>query len=252
MKQDGLILGAALSSDEQRVLSWSSDGTMREWNAVTGEPVGPPLIFGGNIAGASLSDDKRRMITWSWTADFESSNLHVWDVEKRIIGSAIQHSELISGARLTNDGRRILTWSNNITGIGPCSARLFEVSTGQQLGPDMKHDGPVSGALFIKGEMRSSLGRKMVRARWDAVTGHQIGPAMKHDGEVEGVVLSSDQKRSVSWSGDHSVRIWNVATGEQIGPAMLHDSGVGGVVLSSDEQRILSWANDVRLECSYG
>jgi ABC transporter substrate binding protein len=70
---------------------------------------------------------------------------------------------------------RILSWSRDST------LRLWDASTGQQIGPVMKHDGIVQGALLTKDESRilSWSGDGTLRL-WDATTGQQIGPAMKH------------------------------------------------------------------------
>ena len=49
---------------------------------------------------------------------------------------------------LTKDETRILSWSWEKT------ARLWDVATGQELGPAMEHDGPVNGAVLTKDETR--------------------------------------------------------------------------------------------------
>ena len=49
---------------------------------------------------------------------------------------------------LTKDETRILSWSDDST------LRLWDVATGQQIGPAMKHDGTVDGALLTKDETR--------------------------------------------------------------------------------------------------
>jgi hypothetical protein len=59
------------------------------------------------------------------------------------------HQVTESGARRPDqDERRILSWSNDRT------LRLGDAATGQQLGPAMKHDGGVRGAVLTKDERR--------------------------------------------------------------------------------------------------
>ena len=90
-----------------------------------------------------------------------------------------------SGPRssLLKDETRILSWSDEHT------LRLWDVATGQQIGPAMKHDGWVYGAVLTKDETRilSWSDDKTLRL-WDVATGQQIGPAMKHDDNVIGAV----------------------------------------------------------------
>ena len=83
---------------------------------------------------------------------------------------------LVNGAVLTKDETRILSWSNDGT------LRLWDLATGQQIGPAMKHAGVVNGAVLTKDETRilSWSGDDTLRV-WDAATGQQIGPAMKHE-----------------------------------------------------------------------
>jgi hypothetical protein len=45
-------------------------------------------------------------------------------------------------------GRRILSWARDNT------LRLWDVATGAQIGPPMKHDGDVKGASFTQDERR--------------------------------------------------------------------------------------------------
>jgi hypothetical protein len=56
----------------------------------------------------------------------------------------MKHDGLVNGARLTKDETRILSWSDDL--------RLWDVATGQQIGPAMKHDRSVNGAVLTKDE----------------------------------------------------------------------------------------------------
>ena len=97
---------------------------------------------------------------------------------------------------LTKDETRILSWSPDHT------LRLWDVATGQQIGPAMKHDGPVWGAVLTKDETRIlSWSDDHTLRLWDVATGQQIGPAM--NGWVNGAVLTKDETRILSWSNDH-------------------------------------------------
>ena len=49
---------------------------------------------------------------------------------------------------LTKDETRILSWSIDRT------LRLWDIATGQQIGPAMKHDGAVVGARLTKDKTR--------------------------------------------------------------------------------------------------
>jgi WD40 repeat protein len=136
------------------------------------------------------------------------------------------------------DDTRILSWSDDNT------LRLWDAATGHQIGPTMKHNNWVSGALLTKDATRIlSWGDHTLRL-WDATTGQQIGPAMKHDDSVEGALLTKDETRILSWSFDGTLRLWDAPTGLQIGPAWKHDGPVTGALLMKDATRIVSWSDD--------
>jgi WD40 repeat protein len=86
--------------------------------------------------------------------------------------------------------------------------RLWDASTGQQIGPAMKHDARIMGVLLTKdGSRIVSWSEDGTLRLWDAATGQQIGPAMKHDG-IDGALLTKDESRILSWSGDGTLRLW--------------------------------------------
>jgi WD40 repeat protein len=82
------------------------------------------------------------------------------------------HDGVVEGAVFSKDEKRILTWSSDNT------ARLWDTSTGKQIGPSLMHDGYVEGAVFSKDEKRILTWSWDGTARiWDAFTGKQIGPS---------------------------------------------------------------------------
>ena len=142
----------------------------------------------------------------------------------------------VRGVLMTKDETRILSWSDDNT------LHLWNVATGQQIGPTINHDDTVTGALLTKNDTRIlSWSIDHTLRLWDVATGQQIGPAMKHDGPVTGALLTKNATRILSWSSDDTLRLWDVATGQQIGPAMTAGR-VRGALLMKDETRILSWS----------
>ncbi|MBY3213462.1 WD40 repeat domain-containing protein [Rhizobium laguerreae] len=54
----------------------------------------------------------------------------------------MQHDGPVGGALLAPDGSRALSWSDDET------LRLWDLASGQQMGPAMQHDASVNGALL--------------------------------------------------------------------------------------------------------
>jgi WD40 repeat protein len=102
------VSGALLTQDGRRILSWSSDKTLRLWDANTGEPVGSVMRHDGPVSGVLLTQDEKRILSRS------GNTLQLWDpATGQPIGSAIRHSGPVSGVLLTQDGRRILSWARD-------------------------------------------------------------------------------------------------------------------------------------------
>jgi WD40 repeat protein len=132
----------------------------------------------------------------------------------------------LNQAALRCDEARILSWSDDDT------LRLWNVPTGDQIGPAMKHEGDINGALLMRRDSRIlSWSDDHTLRLWDTATGRQIGPAMKHEGSVVGALVTRDETHILSWSVDHTLRLWDAGTGQLAGPAMKHDDEVKGALL---------------------
>jgi hypothetical protein len=96
-RHNGPVNGALLSNDEIRILSWSSDGTLRWGNAATGQQIGPSMKHDGGVTGALLTKDETRILSWSI-----DGTLRLWDaVTSQQIGPAMKHDGGITVALLT-------------------------------------------------------------------------------------------------------------------------------------------------------
>src|SRR5262249_54421573 len=109
---------AALSPDGKTLLTGSPDGRVRLWNAVTGQPLGPPLT------GAARQ--------WNTAAG-------------EPLGPPLTgHSGRIRDVAFSPDGELFLTASADGT------ARLWDAVAGQPIGFPMHHTGPVRTARFSR------------------------------------------------------------------------------------------------------
>ncbi|MBY3335288.1 TIR domain-containing protein [Rhizobium laguerreae] len=149
-----------------------------------------------------------------------------------------RHDGPVTGALLMPDGTRALSFSDDST------LRLWDLASGQQIGPAMQHKGPVEGAVLTPDGSRalSWSGDHTLRL-WDLASGQQIGHAMRQDDAVYGALLMPHGSRALSWTFD-TLRMWDLTSGQQIGPAMRHDDRVNGVLLSLDGSHVLSWSAD--------
>jgi WD40 repeat protein len=232
MKHRHTVRGALLIKNENRILSWTTGGILRLWDAGNGNPIGLEM-HSREVNGALLTRDERRILSWS-----EDGRLQFWDAADghRIdTPTPMSHGSAVSGAFLTRDERRILSWGGD-------ELRLWDAATSEPIdaAAAIKHGG-VKGAVLTDDGRRvlSWSGDGSLRLR-DIATGQRIDAAIGH-ADIKGVLLSRDERRVLVSSRDGSLRLRDASTGQQIGQTMQHQSAVYGVHLSRDERRILSW-----------
>ena len=69
------VWSVAVSSDGQRIVSGSTDQTVRIWNAQTGEPIGQPLQgHTGPVWSVAISPDGQRIVSGS-----DDQTVRIWE-----------------------------------------------------------------------------------------------------------------------------------------------------------------------------
>ena len=74
-------MGAVFSKDEERVLTWSRDGSARIWSAKDGSALTAPMKHDKSVSGAVFSKDEERVLTWS-----DDGSARIWSAKD---GSAL-------------------------------------------------------------------------------------------------------------------------------------------------------------------
>ena len=115
--------------------------------------------------------------------------------------------------------------SGNIIAAGTYNGAIhsFNPGTGEKIGLALSGDKPIrslafspSGKVIAAGDGSDLGGGGDVRL-YDLTTGTAIGHPLKgHTDRVKSVGWSSDGKKIVSGSWDHTERVWDASTGEEL------------------------------------
>ena len=127
---------------------------------------------------------------------------------------------------------------------GDATARLFDIGTGRQRFPPLRHRGRIWVAEFTRD------GRRLVTASvdrtaqiWDARTGLPLGPPLRHDGAVLVARFSPDGTLVATGGEDRMVRLWDAQTGRQLAAPLWHHQRVWILAFSADGRRLLTAAD---------
>ena len=146
---------------------------------------------------------------------------------KGVINS-LEHRGPVVGGLFSPDSRTVMTIAMR-SGSWE-EARLWDVATGQPLGPPLPHQGPVRALAFSADSKLVLTGSDDGTARvWDAATGKPFGPPLVHAGRVRAVAFRSDAKLAATGSEDGTVQLWHVATSQPLGQPLPHPHAISVV-----------------------
>ena len=201
----GYVKSTTFNFSGNRIASASDDGTVRVWDATTGNQL-LLLEYSSNAETVSFTPDNNSIIS-----SYGDGTILVWNAltgEKESILNG--HDKWVNSIAISPNGRHIVStsWDNTI--------RKWDIETQSQLYA-FNSDEPINyvsyspDGLLITTAMDNGYIYIM-----DAATGSLLSVLEGHLGKVSSALFSHDGKRIVSASDDLTVRIWDVATGETI------------------------------------
>jgi WD40 repeat protein len=243
------VLSVAYSPEGRLVATGSLDGTARLWDASTGKTVHVLRAHRGGVFATRFSADGRRLATLG--AD---RAVRVWDVPTgRLLHSIANVHNRTAAAVVWGEGVAfvgadriaIAPWARGIGPPSPIVAKVFDLSSGRQVGVVNDPSGPTQtvdidvspdGKLLVAGhaEDRLQLYRLPDGKPLDTV---------RQDSAILDLEFSRNGKLLATGSVDGLAKVWQVDDGRLSELLKLrgHANPVGSVSFNRDATRLVTW-----------
>ncbi len=274
----------AFSPQGKTLASGNYDGTIRLWNAATGQQIGKTLndSRAGEVLSVAFSPDGKTLASGN-----QNGTIQLWNVAsgQQIRPPLNGHAGKVNSVAFSHDGTTLASGSDNAvqlwnaatgqltenysvaSNIGPVNAVAFSpdgqtLASGNQNGTILlwnaatgqltenysvaSNNGPVNSVAFSPDGQTLASGSNGEVQLWNAATGQPTGTLQTGDVKsVNSVAFSPDGSTLASGSDDQTVRLWDTATGQQIGPSLTgHTGWVESVAFSPDGSTLASSSND--------
>lgn len=281
------VVEVAFTPDGKRVVSAGKGGTIRLWDATTGEQLSTLTGHEGRIDGLAVSPDgssiasagsdaKVRLwdaksgaiihtisghlgaingLAFSPTGDRIASasvdkTVKVWDPKSgEEIFTVTGHTASVVGVAFSPNGKQLASTSSGDTTI-----RIWDLQTGEQI-KVVHHPYPeVRRLAFSPDGSRLAAVTYSVCMLWDTQTWEHLGEVSRHNRVVRCVAYSPDGTQLATAGDSTEIKLWDTRTGNLINTLNGHAKTVWSIAFSPDGTRLVSGSRDgtVRIWSTHG
>lgn len=233
------VTACAISADGQRVLSASTDKTLRLWDLESGHLLTTFTGHTEEITACAFTPDGAHAVSAA-----SDRTLRIWDLAARQCLHTLQRRpERANALVITADGERAVCAADGDV------IQVWELATGRCLKTLSGYAEESSArSLSADGQTVLSAAYDNRVEVWQLATGLIQTLLVGHGATVNACALHPDGKRAVTASDDGTLRVWKLAVSEAQRTLVGHGAGVLACAISPDGKQILSASADHRLK----
>ena len=234
-----IVFACAISPDGTWLLSASSDGTLRIWDATSGQSLHTLPGYTSLVNACAVSPDG----TWLLSAS-DDHTLRIWDVASgQCLHTLIGHTHKVTDCAISPDGTWLLSASDDYT------LRIWDAASGQLLHTLTDTNEINVSAISPDGTWLLSASDDYTLKIWDATSGELLHTLIGHTHRVTDCAISPDGTWLLSASIDETLRIWDAASGVLRHTLVGHTSFVNACAISPNGTWLLSasWDNTLKI-----
>ena len=240
MLHDSPIQTLAISPDGKTLVTASSNHVLR-WKPQSGEQMGEPWKFGGEVRKVDFSTDGTTMLVQSVNDKHQTIELRSFPIGEARLKSLEFSSDSVLLAS-SSDKQSIIMADRQ--GPMPSAAQIWSFQSGQTAQHSLQHESYVTAAAFSRDGRRAvTVGRDQSVRVWNARTGDEE-LVYKHNGIVKEVCISDDGGTILTGSNDKTARLWDAHTDVALGSPMQHPDQVSKVALTPDGRLAVTICDD--------
>jgi eukaryotic-like serine/threonine-protein kinase len=240
---DAVVTAIAWDATGRLLATASLDGTVRLWQADTGQPV-RQFDLGGEGLGLSFAVDGKRLAAATSVPGGKQGLVLVWDVAtgRELLRRAVAGTG-VRGVCFSPDGKTLALATLSM------AVSLLDAETGADLWWVQQNGLVASGLAFTPDGRRLAAATGLGELRlWDVATGQELLVERGQRASNRSLAFSTDGRRAATATAAGDLVVWDVRLGPEVRVLRGQPGVVNSLAFSPDGQRLATRGGDnVRL-----